>query len=332
MKTERLAQPDYKEEYEMPAGYQAQLKQLVEMIEARDEYAKSFSALPPDVRRAAQPHYDELCRSIEDLEQKMADEYERFQEEQRREQELYELTYLQETISEELFIRVKHRKPYLFKKFEEYATRGMTVEEREEQYEIIARREVEELEDILSGKISAPEYHNPFINLILPKDQIRDLLLDINLVAFETDDYYKENLELMKNAEQARRKLALRASDALPVRRRNLEKTVRDLRSNIRAGKQHLLDYFKENKENGKFIEIEKPDQEKLDELFKEVDAAHERLFIVIKHTQPERFEEFEKIAVSDYDTPEQIAAFYERIAEREQKQLKALLKSIADE
>jgi hypothetical protein len=332
MKIERLAQPDYKEEYEMPAEYQAQLKQLVEMIEARDEYAKKFSTLPPEVRREAKPHYDQLCRNIEDVEQKLADEYERFQEEQRREQELYELTYLQDTMSEELFITVKHKKPYIFRQFEEYATRGMLDEERAEQYEIIARREAEELEDILSGKISAPEYHSPFINLILPKDQIPDLLLDINLAAFETDDYYKENLELIKNAENTRRKLALRVSDAMPVRRRNLEKTVRDLRSNIRAGKQHLLEYFKENKEKGKFIEIEKPDQEKLDELFKELDAAHERLFIVIKHTQPERFEEFEKIAVSDYDTPEQLAAFYERIAEREQKELKALLRSIADE
>jgi hypothetical protein len=332
MNTDRLAQPDYKEEYEMPAAYQAQLKQLVEMIEARDRYAKIFPTLPPDVRREAKPPYDELCRSIENLEQKLADEYERFQEEQRREQELYELTYLQDTISEELFIRVKHRKPYLFRKFEEYATRDMTAEERAEHYEIIARREAEELEDILSGKISAPEYHNPFINLILPKDQIPDLLLDINLAAFETDDYYKENLKLLKTGEDARRNLALKATRALPVRRRNIEKTVRDLRINIRAGRQHLLNYFKENKENGKFIEIEKPDQQKLDELFKQLDAAHERLFIVIKHTQPERFEEFEKIAVSDYDTPEQLAAFYERIAVREAEELNALLKSIADE
>lgn len=320
-----------KEEYEMPAEYQEQLKQLLKLIEKRDEYTKMLPIVTAQERSQMKQALAELNRSIDKLEQGLADQYEPYQAEQRYEQELSEVKYLHDTMSEEHFITVKHKHPLVFKAFEKYAMRGMTDEERAEQYAVIARREAEELDDILSGKTAAPEYRNRFIKFILPRDEMDELLTEMQLVAYETDDYHQTTLQAVKNADQARRKLIFALNDSLPVRRRNLEKKIVELRDSIRVTRRHLQDYFTTNQASGKFVEIENPDQPRLDELFEQLRIAHERLFIVAKHTQPDKFAEFEKIAVDAY-TPQEKAQFYERIAEREKKELQPLLRSLADE
>lgn len=327
-KVKRIANPEYKEEYEMPANYQEMAKTLVKLIESRDEYAKMLPTVPPGNCRKARLHFNELNQAIEDFEEKLAYEYEFYQEEQRLEQEFYEITDYQNSMSEELFIIVKHKKPYLFDRFVEYATKGMTEEEREEQYAIIANRERKELADILSGKCPLPEYRNPFIKQVLPDDQIPEYMLKINSLAYETDDFFKQNYEILEQGAKNRNRLVLDLSRALPIRRKSMEKQIVELTQHLRTARNFVLNYAEENKKKSKFAEIENPDQEKLDEYFKQTENAREVRYILIKHCRPDKFKEFDKIAVEDY-TDKEKADFYERIAKREEKQLNSILKSL---
>lgn len=50
-KIEHLANPEYREEYEMPADYQRQAEQMLELIESRDEYARIMPTLPPEMKQ-----------------------------------------------------------------------------------------------------------------------------------------------------------------------------------------------------------------------------------------------------------------------------------------
>jgi hypothetical protein len=204
-KVERLAKPEHKEEYEMPAHYHEYAQKLVELIEARDKFTRDLRAMTFEEYAKAKPLYDELDAGVEELEEKMSYEYEHYQEEKRREQELYEMTWLQDLISEELFIRVKHQRSHIFEKFTEYATKGMTDAEREEQYAIIAKREAEELDDILSGKTEAPEYKNLYIKYRLYDEWIAELLLQIIENAYRTDGYFSHSFEALERLDEIRR-------------------------------------------------------------------------------------------------------------------------------
>ena len=136
----------------MPIEYQENLQKLAEMIESRDEYERLLPTLPPDVRAEALPHLRDLNSAIENLEQKMADEYERFQAEKRREDKISQLVAKATSAVEKLFIIIKYQVPHLFEEFKAVATQGLTDDEVQEFYDRIAILEATKLEEILAGK------------------------------------------------------------------------------------------------------------------------------------------------------------------------------------
>lgn len=71
-----------RKEYAMPAEYKRHLESLAAMIESRDENLRLISTLPPEAQAEAALPMRQLNDAIENLEQKMADEYERYQDEQ----------------------------------------------------------------------------------------------------------------------------------------------------------------------------------------------------------------------------------------------------------
>ncbi len=327
-KVERLANPEYKKEYEMPAEYQEQVKMYLELLESRDEYTKLLSTLPPEAYRQAKPIFDELCASVDDLEEKLAFEYERYQEEQRRDQELYEMTWEQDVISEELFIQVKHQRPHIFEKFVEYATEGMTEAEREEQFAIIARREQEELEDILSGKTTAPEYENLYIKLRLPDEWLPELLFDIINATYLTDKFFETNLEALNRLDMARRDFWFHITDALPVRRENMEEAIYDMKKQLGEATRFLLEYTEEAITSGKFTPLEYGYTEYLDSNLSHLEKLIYWKYVIIKHTLPEKLEEYTRLVTEDF-TEKELAEFDKGITEIGEKTSDVLLKSL---
>jgi hypothetical protein len=332
-KVKRLANPEYKEEYQMPADYQEQAKHLVELIERRDEYARMMPTLSPDQLRQMKPLYDKANRLVEDLEEQMAYEYERYQEERRREQELSELTWREEAMSEEHFIRVKHQRPYIFEEFAEEVTEGMTDAEREEHNRIIARREAEELEDILSGKINAPEYENLYIKHRLPDEWTAELLLQIVWVGWLNDSFFGINYEALERLDDERREYCFHNSDVLPVRRRNMEEAILDMKTTLGAGRRFLLDYAEEAIASGKFRLLRQGYTKHLDDYLMFLENCLYWKYVIIKHTMPaEKLEEYVRIVTEGF-TPEEIEAFTKRAEEEyEEKKLYPLTHSLENE
>jgi hypothetical protein len=329
-KIERLANPEHKEEYKMPADYQRQAEQMLELIEARDKYQQIMPTLPIEARREAKPHYDKLCRSVDELEEKMAYEYERYQEERRREQELCEVTW-REMMTEEHFIRVKHQRPHIFEEFAEQVTEGMTDAEREEHYRIIAKREADELEDILSGKTDAPEYENLYIKHRLPDAWAAELLLQITHDGFRTDRFFELNYDALERLENTRREYRFHLSDALPVRRRNMEEAILDMKKPLVAGWRFLLEYAEEKINSGKFKPLAEGYTQYLGDHIKSLENTVFWKYIIVKHTLPERLDEYIRIATEDFTT-EEIEAFLKRAAECEEKDLDEMMHSLENE
>jgi len=328
-KLERLANPEWKEEYEMPQWYQDRLKQFVDLLESRDEYKKSLPNLPPDAYTEALPSFLELDHAVEMLEQRLADEYENYQEQQRRDQELYELTWLQDSMSEELFIWVKHKKPYIFEEFLEYATEGMTAEEIEEHNAIVAGRETNELDAILSSQTPpTPEYENLYIKHRLPDEWIAELLLQIADVAFRTDEFFEINFDALERLRETRHEFCFHVSRALPVRRRNMEEAILDTKKPLESGRRFLLDYTEEAIKSGKFKPLESGYTEYLDSYLEYLEKCLYWKHVIIKHTQPEKLEEYTRIVTEDL-TLEETEAFFKRAAECAEKDSDNLLESL---
>lgn len=144
--------PVVKKEYEMPDEYQKNLAILTEMIDKRDEYARAIPLLPPDKRAEAQPALAELSAAVENIEQTLADEYEKFQAEKHREDEIEQTIGRGMEAVENLFIIMKHQIPHLFEKFKQTVMQDMTEEEKQEFYDRIAILEATRLKEILAGK------------------------------------------------------------------------------------------------------------------------------------------------------------------------------------
>ncbi len=100
--------------YEMPVEYRQNLEKLTEMIESRDEHTRLLPTLPPEAKIKATSVLNDLSRAIENTEEILAAEYERYQEEKADEE--FHLSV----------IKVKHwrrtAKRYLFiKKYQSHA-------------------------------------------------------------------------------------------------------------------------------------------------------------------------------------------------------------------
>jgi hypothetical protein len=139
-----------KKEYEMPDEYKRQLEALTYLISERDEYARIMPTLPPDIRAKAMPAFRQLDDSVKTLEQKLAEEYERFQAEQRdleTEFERIRIKYLERTVKQFIFIRKNHP-PQVLQAFEIAVVEDMTPEQEKEFYDLLAIREAEESKEL----------------------------------------------------------------------------------------------------------------------------------------------------------------------------------------
>jgi len=97
-----------RKEYEMPDYYKEYVEQLTRMIEKRDEYNRAVPLATPDLREQLLAGLDELNSAIENIEEKLAEEYELYQEErdvEERELSKAALARWQQAAKEFLFIK-----------------------------------------------------------------------------------------------------------------------------------------------------------------------------------------------------------------------------------
>ncbi|HEX8735030.1 MAG TPA: hypothetical protein VF721_06900 [Pyrinomonadaceae bacterium] len=161
-----------------------------------------------------------------------------------------------------------------------------------------------------------------------PHIQLKEAIFEIEKTAYETDDFFKEMEAQLEEFSKIRDDFAERLKYSLPPARRKLQLLHDDICRKIEDLKEGLQDYLKQCfKEDGR-IEIEEPDQEKLDAAFAKADVAHERIYIVYKHLQPHLLEEFTKIA-TDRLPPEEVEQFFENVKRREAEELDEILASI---
>ncbi|CAN5318520.1 hypothetical protein BH10ACI1_BH10ACI1_17230 [soil metagenome] len=132
-----------KKEYELPAEYQQQLKILTQLIENRDNAVREMPNLPPDVRTKAIPALNNFNKQIENIEQALADEYNRYQAEKQRKANISDSIERGMKSIVELFIIMRREKPRLFKKFKKIVIQDMTPEEEQDFYDRVAIREAE---------------------------------------------------------------------------------------------------------------------------------------------------------------------------------------------
>lgn len=322
-----------KMEYDMPPDYQFRAKKLLEFIEQRDAAAAQMKNLSPSELFVVRATLNEMNRVLDDFEAKLEQSYLEYQKEGQLAQELYEATDLQDQMSEEHFIMVKHLKPQIFEKFKEYVFKHMTKEEIEEQLAIIARREAEELESILAADIQAPEFKNPHLKRLSPYDLFTREMNNLSMLTHHTDDFARELHAFINESHRTRFKLACRMNDSLPVLLRRLDETIRHIEPETRKAEDELKDYLDKNIDAGKFIkcENEEIDGEKANACFERLERYQIEVFIANKHLEPKMFPEYERI-VTGFMSPEEKTEYYAQIAEVEEKSLKFILKAVANE
>jgi hypothetical protein len=161
-----------------------------------------------------------------------------------------------------------------------------------------------------------------------PHQQLKEARYEINRLAFEMPEDFKEPLAEFEKVVAIRQGMFNRIKYAAPARRGRMRQNVAKLDHMIEAARLKLADYLDICLNEDDKVEIEKPDQKKLDAAFAQADIASERLFILTKHVAPHLLEKLTEIDLSIYDTPEEIAEFYERIAKRETEELDEILAS----
>jgi len=164
-----------------------------------------------------------------------------------------------------------------------------------------------------------------------PHLQLQEAIFEISKIAYETDDFFKEidaQLEHYKN----QRDIYIKDLEFFDPSKRAQQKLIIDrLTCQIEDMQVKLREYLETCfRENGK-VEIEEPDQEKLDAAFAKAKIAHERVYLVYKHTRPELLEKFTPIATSSF-SPEETEEFFKRIARRETRELDEILASLKDD
>lgn len=318
-------------EPEMPPAYQHDAANLLEIIKERESLVKDLPNILPSQTAQARKLVSEMDQEIEKIESELDKFYREHQQKAQFKQEVYEATILQDYITEEHFIRVKHLKPHIFERFKDYVYEGMTDEEIAEQEAIIAKREANELEAILAADTDEPEFNNPHLKRLSSFDLFAGKLLELSFTVFETDDYFKETYETIQKGKGNRIDYAHRMNSALPVYRRRLDETIRKIEPAVRRTTNHLQNYFNERRANGTFVE--KPDvtRETLDKLFAELEKYRIETYIAYKHLQPKKFRAYHDIATKGY-TPAELREFKAKVAKREAESLKIILKSVKNE
>lgn len=326
-RAQKQPKPVKKKVYEMPEEYKQNLQTLTEMLNEREEFERFLPTLPPKDRAEAQAILREYDKDLNTLEQGLADEYEAFQERERNIEVLNKKAdeagaILYEHIQRS-FILMKHKLPAEeFEKFEKKWTGRMGKAEREEFYELVAHRESYDLENILAdpdGKIKRPMKH--------PEIQIKEAIFEISRIAYQTDDFFKKAEAEYERVTAIRKK----AEDKLwllnPEQRPKKRKEIENLDKLLDEMKLKMLGYLESCfAEDGK-VEVENPDQKKLDAAFDLLEIASDRRYLMVKHLAPHLLEGFEKVSFQDF-TPEEIEETRQRIAKREAEELDEILES----
>lgn len=322
-----------KYEFDLPDEYVFRVSQYVEWLANRDEFAEKMKDFLPTKLERARVFLRITNDALDRLEKRLAEEYLKHEKEAGLEQELYEATDLQDQMSEEHFIMVKHLKPHIFDRFQKKVFEFMTEAEIEEQLAIIARREAEELEPILAADIQAPEFRNPHLKRISPHDLFIQYLNNWLMLTHKTDAYCRELHAFITESHQARLDFAFQMDDSLPVLRRRLDRTIRRIEPETRRAEYELNDYIRKNQAAGKFVQLppHEIDSKRADSCFEILEIFQIDVFIAKKHLEPETFPEYEKIVTGLMTTKEK-KQYYAQVAEVEEKSLEWILKAVANE
>lgn len=309
-----------KKVYPMSAEYNKNLQILTQMLDEREEYKREMAFLPPERKAEAFAVLGEFDKSLDNLEQQLAEEYDKHQSHEKHKEKMAARLYEH---LQRMFIVAKHRfEPKEFADFEKSVLRKMSPEAKKEFYEHIALRESYDLENILAdpdGRVKRPMKH--------PQIQVTEALFDIERVAYETDkDFQKFEAEyenILRIRKEAEEDLWLFNPEERPKRRAEIE----NLDRMIDDFMPKLIGYLKACfNEDGK-VERKKPDQKKLDAAFERVKIATDRLHLVYKHLIPHLYEKFQETAFATM-TPEEIEVAKQRIAKREAEELDEILAS----
>lgn len=322
-----------KYEFDLPDEYIFRVEQYIEWLANRDEFAEKMKDFLPTKLERARLTLRVTNDALDRIEARLAEEYLRHEKEAELEQELYEATDLQDQMSEEHFIMVKHLKPHIFDRFQKKVFEFMTEAEIEEQLAIIARREAVELEGILAADIQAPEFRNPHIKRISPHDLFIQYLNDWLMLTHKTDNYSRQLHKFIAESHKARLKFALQMDDSLPVLRRRLDATIRRIEPETRRAEYELNDYIRKNQAAGRFVQLppHEIDSKRADDYFETLERFQIDVFVAKKHLEPETFPEYEKI-ITGFMTTTEKEEYYARVAEVEEKSLKIILKAVANE
>lgn len=318
-------------EVELPYLYEQYSEQLLKLIELREKAVKDLKRIPPNQMPPFRAVMKQMDETIEDLEIKLAEQYQKAEREQREQLDIDEVTEYQDQITEELFIMVKHLKPHLFEKFKEYVFANMEEDEISEQLELIARREETELEEILAGEIQPHEYICPHIKRLSPYDLYNWEMNNIAFHGFNTDEMFKDWYKSIEDLKELRMRLAMEMYQALPVLRRRIDQKIREIEPKVRMASNALQHYFIENRNNGNFTHAEKIEDKYYDERFESLERYRVQVFIAEKHLKPDTFPEFEK-ALNENMTSEEKEIFYQKVAAIDEREIGFILEAVADE
>lgn len=318
-------------EVELSDDYQSGMETLLKFIEHRDFLLKELPNFSFEDIAGARRALNDLTKKVERLETLLGKEYEEIVKDQRREQEVYEATRLQNQISREHFIMVKHLKPHIFEEFKKWVFNYMTDEEIKEELEIIKRREKKELAAILAADICEPEFLNPHIRRQSPYDLYDQYTLSLTKTTYETDDYFKKVYETIKTGEEAKRNFISHTYRVLPAARRRFDENIRSLEPKLRILRRHLCDYSKEKVRIGKFEKRADADEKKIADYTSNLKRYQIEIFAYTKHEKPHLLEDLTKRAVKDM-TEIEIKEFHQEISKFEGKQLDIIIRAVENE
>ena len=313
---------------ELPADYISGTETLLKLVEHRDFLVRELPYFSFEDLAPAREALHKLAGKIERLETLLEREYKEIVKDQRQSQELCEATWLQDQISREHFIMVKHLKPHIFEEFKKWVFRYMTDEEIKEELTIIKSREKTELAAILAADIREPEFINPHYRRQSPYDLYNRYTLYLADEAYETDGHFKEIYQTIETGEEAKRRFTDHMANVLPVARRRLDEGVRSLEPKIRKLCRHLCDYSREKVRTGKFLKRADADQKKVEEHINYIQHCRIDIFIYTKHEKPNLLAEFKKLAFQDM-TKAEIEEFYQKVAEYGEKQLDIIVRAV---
>ena len=314
------------EEYEMPEDYKRGLEKYSEMLNDREKYARIIPTLPADLRREAAPLLKKLDGSLDAAEQKLAEQYD---DHQARERDIDEKREAVWEGMERIFIIAKHRFPKdEFEAYEKKTTGKMDAGFKREFYERIAIRESFDLHNILAAlrPKDGSRYTPP---MQLPMRQLKEATYEINLLIYEIPEDFREIQAEFEESLAIRRAAANRIKYAAPARRGKMRSDLAKLDAMLESAKVKLMEFLEICLNESGRVEVEVSDRKKVDAAFERAEIASDRNFILTKHTRPELIEGLTEINLSIYDTPEEIAGFYARIAKREAEELDEILRSV---